>query len=128
MVRSLVSSFMLLACFLVSAITGRAAPLAASLTALNLWNLLCLVLLLWPLVQSLVVYHMATKAAAGGGGSGESGGVGSPKENGHGETDLEVSITGRSEGGLESPGETRSLVFLIRLFTVILLVSDIFIH
>ncbi|XP_043218017.1 glycine receptor subunit beta-type 4-like [Amphibalanus amphitrite] len=93
MVRSLVSSFMLLACFLVSAITGRAAPLATSLTALNVWNLVCLVLLLWPLVQSLVVYHMSRRPS-GGGGSGESGGVGTlpkPMElNGNGEADVEA--------------------------------------
>ena len=97
MVRSLVSAFMLLACFLVSAITGRAAPLAASLTALNVWNLVCLVLLLWPLVQSLVVYHMSRRSS-GGGGSGESGGVGSelpkiPELNGNGDVDAEVRLT-----------------------------------
>ena len=90
---------MLLACFLVSAITGRAAPLSAALTALNVWNLVCLFFLLWPLVQSLVVYHMSRRPAggsSGGSGSGESGGLMEeempkpPAQNGNGEADPEV--------------------------------------
>ncbi|XP_037082826.1 glutamate-gated chloride channel-like [Pollicipes pollicipes] len=58
-VRALLASFMLLACFIVTAIAGRAAPPVAFIKALDLWNFVCLFFLLWALVQSLVVYRMS---------------------------------------------------------------------